>query len=419
MEGALSILIDKLAEISHADLGYATNVTGSKFSPLDDAKPPSRFYEGPRLFDGIPSETMRQLVAYGADAVPRLVSHLGDKRKTRLFAEHEGFLGDLFAVREYDYNRRTVKVPPRHVVHPDDSDLEKELERDFPEKYTVTTGDLCFVALGQIVNREFMAVRYQPTGCVVVCSPSYSSTLRAAVVAEWAATTREEHRASLLADVRQADSGGRAYGALQRLSFYYPDAVEQAVIERLRKPHYSPTMVYRFADDFLYKTTSADTRKRLVGEFVEKHGKAFIDGLLVQLVSDYEWDKATHFPPREFKADPRKILAELYPRVAPKRPLYPESEPWGDQAFVFDALAHYPSQKMDRAAYDLFKDLGDGRFDAAEDDRIAIACMRRLGGKGHDEEFEGYLLKRIAATRDWHVDTLKAALHFFAARLSI
>jgi hypothetical protein len=34
--------------------------------------------------------------------------------------------------------------------------------------HVVTVGDLCFVALGQIVNRSSAAVRHQPTGGLVI-----------------------------------------------------------------------------------------------------------------------------------------------------------------------------------------------------------------------------------------------------------
>lgn len=54
-------------------------------------------------------------------------------------------------------------------------------------------GDLCFVAIGQIANRGFAAVRYQPTGGLVVSSPSASPALRRAVAAEWGGLDTDGH----------------------------------------------------------------------------------------------------------------------------------------------------------------------------------------------------------------------------------
>ncbi len=56
-------------------------------------------------------------------------------------------------------------------------------------KHTVTVGDLCWVALGQIVNRRFDAVRYQPTAIIIVSSPTLSPTLCKQVRADWANLT--------------------------------------------------------------------------------------------------------------------------------------------------------------------------------------------------------------------------------------
>ena len=90
--------------------------------------------------------------------------------------------------------------------------------------YVVQVGDLCFVLVGQIVNRRLTAVRYQPTAGMIVNSPVESPSLRERVVRDWGSLDAAQLRASLLADIAVAN-GLRAYGpALRRLRFYFPDA---------------------------------------------------------------------------------------------------------------------------------------------------------------------------------------------------
>jgi hypothetical protein len=91
---------------------------------------------------------------------------------------------------EYDYNRRTVARPPEGV----NRDPWKSDGPAPPRDHVVTVGDLCFVALGQIVNRWFEAVRYQPTAIVMINSPTASAALKNAVRRDWATLTPDTHR---------------------------------------------------------------------------------------------------------------------------------------------------------------------------------------------------------------------------------
>jgi hypothetical protein len=37
--------------------------------------------------------------------------------------------------------------------------------------YTVKVGDVCFALIGQIVGRQLLPIRYQPTGGMIINSP--------------------------------------------------------------------------------------------------------------------------------------------------------------------------------------------------------------------------------------------------------
>jgi hypothetical protein len=100
----------------------------------------------------------------------------------------------------------------------------------------VKVGDVCFVLIGQIVNRLLNAVRYQPTAIMMVNSPTESPELAKWVRADWGGIDDEGVKNSLLGDlhttkledVSDAETESQLLerihsGALVRLRFYFPD----------------------------------------------------------------------------------------------------------------------------------------------------------------------------------------------------
>jgi hypothetical protein len=200
-------------------------------------------------------DAMRALVRLGPQALPALVRHIDDARPAALTVGvkqehpeviHEG--GQIFA-HEYD---------PRAHVYDEDvwpgPFLEKCSDglcftgRGFDEPYTIRIGDICLVLIGQIVNRELVAARYQMTGWVVVNSPVETPSLAQRVRSDWAGVGERKLKDSLLADLHMAmrpqPPGHRRFKnealsyeegeagalrdlyarALRRLRFYYPAA---------------------------------------------------------------------------------------------------------------------------------------------------------------------------------------------------
>src|SRR5262249_50254432 len=152
------------------------------------------------------SETMRKLVEKGVEAVPTLLKHITDDRQVQL----EPLTGMMWMAfpDEYDFNRRTRKSAPLGVNR---STLREG--RGVPGSHTITLGDLCFVVLGQIVNRGFAASRYQPSGVLVINSPTYSMRLREAITHDWTGLTREKHKQLLIEDFERPDHEDRRVGA--------------------------------------------------------------------------------------------------------------------------------------------------------------------------------------------------------------
>jgi len=179
-------LITKLTEESNQGIGSHTSASATGFLAIDDE---------PRFQGGIlgsekpaVSPVMRELVRRGLAALPLLISHLSDSRPTKLTVG-DGFLGKWFAD---EYAARYLN--PRK---PGDVNTSKEIQF---ERYTLRVGDLCYVAVGQIVNRELNAVRYQPSLCLVINSPVEFPALAAAVKKDWGSLSKKNHRLTLEQD---------------------------------------------------------------------------------------------------------------------------------------------------------------------------------------------------------------------------
>src|SRR5262249_48030258 len=112
--------------------------------------------------------------------------------------------------------------------------------------YMVKVGDICFNIIGQIVGRRYLAVRYQPTACIVINSPVADADLAKDVREIWTSNTPTRtlfH--SLLTDYscRGVYNGHSFDGwgigsdlqceAAMRLLYYFPKETAALIAERL------------------------------------------------------------------------------------------------------------------------------------------------------------------------------------------
>src|SRR5262249_17051070 len=153
-------------------------------------------------------------------------------------------------------------------------------------KHTITVGDLCYVALGQILNRQFSAVRYQPTAIVIVSSPTMSPTLRKQVRADWTGLTESRHAASLVNDFLKPDSDERKRGAAERLAYYYPRYLEPLALALLAQRSYPSDAVYDFVHEKLYAEKDLSRCREMLAAFVKRHGEAAREGVMLLLFDD-------------------------------------------------------------------------------------------------------------------------------------
>lgn len=389
----IEALIDKLTEVTNPDLGYCPTASGTIFLPLDSkGQFGAVLLAGPTTQQPLAhSETLQELEKLGAAAVPHLISHLDDRRPTRINAiSHAGFIGGLWFEDACDYNARTQKpLAARKAALPD---MNKNAT-----SHQLAVGDLCYVALGQIVNRAFIAARYQPTAIIIVASPIQSETLRAAVKEHWGGLTPEKHKASLLADLANPDSEYRRIGAAKRLAYFYPEALEEPALKLLARPTYDASDVWQFVRKKLYAAKNPKDRKVLLDGYLSGKTGPYREGVLVQLFEDLESleanEEGRRSPPlKEFSDQPRVCLVELFGKPKDVKSKDVPANPdlltnTGKGRFIEEGLVYDRSSKLDRAVRDLLVSLQD-------DDTLAAACMARIVGRGFDADFEKYCATR-------------------------
>jgi len=398
-------LIDALVNVSDAD---AREIYGVPFLPFADLR---YWYRVPLDAPRSPlSAIMLKIVRRGAAALPHLVDHLSDRRRARI---RQGIYGARSLCTEYDFNPRTL--PQDSPVWP----LLRDRWRGWRDPVgrtadhrTITVGDLCFVAIGQIVNRSFRLTHAQPTNYFVINSPTLSPKLGQRVAAEWGGMDARRHRASLIADFRYPDRFARRIGAYERLAYYYPQSVEDLVLEQLDVPACSGRAVWEFQRDVLYKISDPERWQALFEQFVAKEGGPAKEGLLEALLEDYDTWQANeqgnlHPPRNDPKRRPDRALRHLYPEIRTTEPPYPKYWSDYDQKYFLEALVRDASPIIDRAVFQLCM------RSLKERPQVSAACLPRLLLRGYRSRIERELPKhgKLNEKHKPFLEALKTSLH--------
>jgi hypothetical protein len=400
-------LIDKLQAESQEGIGSHSTAWVSGFLAIDQEP----HFEGGVLGFREPrtSPVMRELVRRGVAALPDLIDHLNDKRPTKLVITHAAGFGDMWCSDEYDPRSADPKKRPTGVNTGLETSKGLNKARLADTKYTLRVGDLCYVAVGQIVNRRLHAVRYQPTACVVINSPVQTPTLAAAVKRDWAGLTAEEHKQSLTQDALSKYPDATA-AAMVRLVFYYPAAGEALALKLLARALYEDGPLWDFITERLVKANDPVKWKAMIEEFRKVQGQAAVDALPFRLhwicwLTRVERDKAF----RERRRRAAKILAQLYPSYDRYTPSFINAATPDEQRALINSLAQHPSGKVDQAVHRGFQ--AAARMKTTDDegrielDGLAFACMSRLVGKGHDQAFREFVAGRIKAAEALPADS--------------
>jgi hypothetical protein len=236
-------LIAKLAEIKNPDFGMSSTLSGHAFAPIAGSV---------RLGAGLltdhrleTSDAFRSLVALGPEALPFLLEALEDKTPTQMplrgggmwtyVCELEGNLLNpselqaLSKARDVDWTSLGSDDPRISAGH-------------------MRVGDVCFVAIGQIVGRPYSALHYVPSLMVAYNSPVDVKPLRDRVRDIWNSDDPTKRLLdSLLLDYATEDTffnghsldGWGEGGAYQveaalRLLYYFPQESAPLIAARLQ-----------------------------------------------------------------------------------------------------------------------------------------------------------------------------------------
>jgi hypothetical protein len=190
---------------------------------------------------------MRELVRLGPAALPELIKHLDDKRPTKLEVGSKPS-GSQVGVDSFMFMYFSDEYDPRVPYWFDKAELKRgpsPMEKDFSGRYAMKVADVCYVLIGQIVNRHLLAVRYQPSGGLVVNSPIEATVLAEKVRNDWGNADAETLRQSFLEDINATNYPKRisreeytdrfVNTALARLRRYFPEAYNALEGDDLKK----------------------------------------------------------------------------------------------------------------------------------------------------------------------------------------
>jgi hypothetical protein len=387
-------LINNLQHTVRQGLGYGVTLyrlNCELFVPLDGRETEAtilldtRFPGGDRCTF---SKVLAQLIAKGAAPIPSLLAHLNDSRLTGIAIERNArsYVGGMVFEDYYDRNTRasTLRQPASIVQEPPTVWL---------DDYTVTVGDLCFVALGQILNRSFNTVWEQPTNKQVISSPTHSSTLCSTLREEWSNVTPDRHLASLIRDLKTPDSNRRRVGALRRILFYYPEHAEEVVRHELLRPMYCLATAREFLRGEIYPEKDPVVRQARHARRILKHGPQFSDGVCLCLIEDCRWEVR--------KRQAEESLRLLYPGTQPPQWLNDSGNSVGlsdlgsvsvdAQAQFIDGLGGFKSEVIDETVEGLLLDLGKGYYNSESEANLVSACIRRLKANEYSSRVQEWL----------------------------
>jgi hypothetical protein len=222
-------LVDELTGIAKSWYGISdTSGGGVAFDAIDTREiVPNVLRDLPRAG---PSHAFRELVRLGPAAIPGLLKHLDDKRETKLSfqRDEQRVVGGMHQQPELyagcaDERALIVRILGVGAVKNPTEPSAEVLRGEWIQRHTVTVGDCCFAILGQIVNRSYEAVRYQPKLITVVSSPTRDPRIAKALRTWWGrGDPRQTLAQSLYRDIVNPEEWSLSNGAALRLLTYFP-----------------------------------------------------------------------------------------------------------------------------------------------------------------------------------------------------
>jgi len=226
-------LIKKMQELNSPIIGLDGNRNSGGFYPVD----------GDAIFNGglLPVtpqksfEPLRELISRGLEPLPLLLSNLDNKSKTglkiKILQQTPGgnlIYGGYIVTNSYTFrNKENLNKMTNLINSTNDKlfneniDLSKDSDGD--PVYIPTVGDVCYLAIGQIVNKNYIPIEWRGGFVKIINSPTNSPGIAEAVRLDWKNLTQDEHKKILINDCLKSNTNEGIESALKRLILYYPD----------------------------------------------------------------------------------------------------------------------------------------------------------------------------------------------------
>ncbi len=382
----IASLIVELAKLQTGDLPILAEGARRRFLP----------YSAQATGAGV--SALRELIRKGADIIPALVSRLRDTAPTgitlrgtteaplRVATGLDAALDD--GLPSLRMSLKVVDEGDAEPAEPTPAPVDPSSTR---ETYTLTVGDACLLALGQILNRRWEPVR-AVAGGVLLAGPGVLPAVAAKASREGRAMTSALLWQRFKDDLDAGDGVTRA-GAYERLSLYFPESLEALLAPQLRRPTWDTTVIDHWLQTVLYMEPAAIEWPLLHQRFRNRLPQEQREGILHRLLEH----QAANVRKRDAAAYKRQrlLLGTLYPGA--RTDTWPRfaGVPRRNQAALVAAMTRDESKLLDEAVAALFRDI-PGKTE--DDDRLALACAPRMMDRGLRNEIIAYCRKRQGKT---------------------
>jgi hypothetical protein len=330
--------------------------------------------------------SLADIAERGALAVPTLLDHLTDRRRTRIMYCVHGSPFDLEAVRTVSRLSFAEEYDPRNESRPY---LLRDLAREsapLGDCYYFTVGDICFYMLGQIVNRRYAPISMLGTEAFVL-SPTQSPGLAKIVSDEWSGLTEDGYRSGLELDINCIS---RRSGALERLWKVAPGRAEGIIVSLLSRSIMDMGKARSCAQELIWAAP---------GTRLEKWREIRVDLNLREGVKWVLLDASVSG--KAAREESKKVIADLFPEVG-QSSVGTLVCPIEDSENLIRWLGHIESPAIIeavQACYTAVKpEMGDREGITTKAlDNFVIACMYYLQGQGElAHRFAAYCELRAA-----------------------
>ena len=381
-------LIRHLATVNKPGPGYGVEFpfgrNGIQFLPEPDVERVGEHVTKVQI--GAVAPALLELIKIGRPALPALLDHLSDSTSTQTLipVRNPTWIGT-----ERDPRIRSPLGQRIWSTMPNDWGMFDHYgEKKFGgSKYNVRVGDLCAIAVGQIVGRDLELISESPREARLT-SPLVSPQIAIDIKNDWNELSETEHIKSLEFDVLHTRLPYLAPEPFKRLLSYYPNEATRFAATLLSRPiatldsgggisnwlssEYTPdpfeNLVHSIRPDLWMKVAAVDLSSWLLNSNPRAHAFAL------------------------------RIQKRLFPDLDPRHPSLVEFTDPGDVLEIVNETMKTPSDNLDKAIDSAFRKAvalpfeGYGDNDVLDD--LAIASVERLSSKGYIEPYRTYLHKR-------------------------